>query len=191
MALPIFVFAIPWTAFSLFWEAMAFGIWINKSEQANGNIEQVLGIIFPLFGLPFVLIGLGMLSAPFILLARARKTVYAITDRRILIVTTGNKGRRKVESRSLKDIKPELARKENKDGSGSLFLGSGFDVEQPFAPNMKLRGFEQVPQVREVEAKLRRAMEDDRRRREVFGRDGDGSQEEIRPEPTQTPRSGA
>ncbi|MDX9689057.1 MAG: hypothetical protein EOM37_06645 [Proteobacteria bacterium] len=183
MALPIFVFAIPWTAFSLFWEAMALGIWLHKPEQAADDMQKVLGIVFPLFGLPFVLIGFGMLSAPFVLLARARKTVYAITDRRILIVTTGNKGRHKVESRALKDIRPELSRKENKDGAGSLFLGSAFDMEQPFAPNMKLRGFEQVRHVREVEAKLRRAIEDDQRRRKMFGRGEGLSQKEIKSEP--------
>lgn len=71
-ALPLYVFAVPWTAFSLFWE--------------GGVILQGDGAGMIVFGLPFVAIGLAMLSAPFWVLARAGRTAYAVTDRRAMLV---------------------------------------------------------------------------------------------------------
>jgi hypothetical protein len=49
-----FLFGIPWTAFALFWTAGAAGF---KFPVFNQGFD-----LFPLFGLPFILIGLGMLS---------------------------------------------------------------------------------------------------------------------------------
>ena len=43
---------------------------------------QLISICFPLFGLPFVLIGLGMLTAPHWAKRKALRTAYAVTDRR-------------------------------------------------------------------------------------------------------------
>jgi len=66
-------FAIPWTAFALFWMAMA--------SQASW--------LFAMFGLPFVLIGLVMLFGPWLgpRLQRSGVTlVYAVTERRALIL---------------------------------------------------------------------------------------------------------
>jgi len=51
----LFLFGIPWTAFALFWTAgAAFGT--SQAEESGPFI------LFPLFGLPFILIGFGMLS---------------------------------------------------------------------------------------------------------------------------------
>lgn len=73
-------FAI-WTGFSLFWEAMAIMAFLEGGMGSPG-------ICFPLFGLPFVAIGLYMLSGRFLLDAPARRrTYYALTDRRVVIVS--------------------------------------------------------------------------------------------------------
>ncbi len=50
--LPVLVFGVPWTAFSLFWVVMAIA----------ASPPGAMAIIFPLFGLPFVAIGAGMLG---------------------------------------------------------------------------------------------------------------------------------
>jgi hypothetical protein len=86
-ALPILLFAIPWTAFAVFWECGA--LWGTHQARDHGGIGMAVGIIFPLFGLPFVLIGLGMLSAPWWAARRARRTVYGVTSQRAFILDGG------------------------------------------------------------------------------------------------------
>src|SRR5512139_1652604 len=72
----LWLFFIPWTAFSLFWIAGASGF---RMPQFNSGWS-----LFPLFGLPFLLIGLGGLSSPLWLRLKARSTIYAITNRRAI-----------------------------------------------------------------------------------------------------------
>jgi len=86
----IWFFAIPWTAFALFWEAMALLPWMASTHTPLG-IQWSFGIIFPLFGLPFIGIGLGMLWMPFKARRKAAQTIYGLTDRRMLRVTAGTK----------------------------------------------------------------------------------------------------
>lgn len=86
----IWFFAVPWTAFALFWEAMAFLPWMASTHTPSG-IQWSFGIVFPLFGLPFIGIGLGMLWMPFKTRRKAAQTIYGLTDRRMLRVTAGTK----------------------------------------------------------------------------------------------------
>ena len=76
-------------------------------------------VAFPLFGVPFVTIGLAMLSAPLWAWRSARRTLYTVTDRRlILFESTGGRAIsvRSLEPRALRDVR----RTERPDGSGSL-----------------------------------------------------------------------
>ncbi len=86
----IWFFAVPWTAFALFWEAMALLPWLASTHTPLG-IQWSFGIIFPLFGLPFIGIGLTMLWMPFKARRRAAQTIFGLTDRRIVRVTAGTK----------------------------------------------------------------------------------------------------
>jgi hypothetical protein len=78
--IPFFVF---WTGFACFWELSVLAIFLSGGANVAGP-----GICMPLFGLPFVAIGLFMLGGRFVgdVLAR-RRTFYALTDRRVLLVT--------------------------------------------------------------------------------------------------------
>ncbi len=87
-AFAIWLFAVPWTAFALFWEAMAFLPWMASSHTPLG-IQWSFGIIFPLFGLPFIGVGLGMLWMPFKARRKAARTIFGLTDQRLLRVTAG------------------------------------------------------------------------------------------------------
>lgn len=110
----IWLFAVPWTAFSVFWMAMAS---LAASDGAGA------GAAFPLFGVPFVLIGLAMLSAPLWAWRAARRTLYAVTDRRaILFESSGGRAIsvRSLEPRALRNPR----RTERPDGSGSLVFAS-------------------------------------------------------------------
>jgi len=80
---PSDVFAIPfsllWGGFALFWEASALGLvrWDGDEGRAP--------LFFVLWGIPFVLIGLYLMVGRFFYKAwRKRRTLYAVTDRRVL-----------------------------------------------------------------------------------------------------------
>ena len=64
-SLAIWLFAIPWTAFSIGWEWAALGGWLS-GKPSPSSAHTLFGIVFPLFGLPFVLVGLGMMATPFL-----------------------------------------------------------------------------------------------------------------------------
>jgi len=88
-AFAIWLFAIPWTVFALFWEVMAsFLLWGGGTGTPDA-IMYSFGIVFPLFGLPFIAVGLYMLWMPIAAMRKARQTVFALTDRRVLRVTAG------------------------------------------------------------------------------------------------------
>lgn len=113
----IYLFAIPWTAFALFWTVMAMGATSTGWEDAGW-----LSFAFPLFGLPFILVGVGMLSAPFLPLFAAKKTLFAITDQRVIRIYLG----RKLVSRSLEAEQiGEIERSEGPDGVGTLKFAAG------------------------------------------------------------------
>lgn len=75
----IYLFAIPWTAFAVIWMALAF--WLTGGTRIG---DDPMAVLFPLFGLPFLMIGIGMLASPILRRISAKKTVYAVTDNRII-----------------------------------------------------------------------------------------------------------
>jgi len=79
------LFLIP---FSLFWGGFAF-IWEGSVLVAGANAANPIPIVFALFGIPFVLIGLYIIFGRFFYkVSKKKKTYYAITDKRILVLTT-------------------------------------------------------------------------------------------------------
>ena len=70
------LFAIPWTAFAIFWMSSAAGVTHQVDHPAAG--------IFPLFGLPFVAVGIGMFTAPLWMRRAALRSAYVITDQRAI-----------------------------------------------------------------------------------------------------------
>lgn len=112
----IYLFAIPWTAFSLFWMAMASGF------GSAGGGDGFLSMAFPLFGLPFVLIGLAMFASPLWPLFVAQKTIFAVTDKRVIRLRLGN-------SLKVEDVSPEqigrISKKELSDGTGTITIVTG------------------------------------------------------------------
>jgi hypothetical protein len=109
-----FVFAIPWTAFAVFWTCGAAGFKLPNFAEGINGVE-----LFPLFGIPFILIGLGMLSSPLWAYRTALKTVCVITDRRAITFDGG-------QSSTIHSYPPEklqdVYRKENTDGTGDVIL---------------------------------------------------------------------
>lgn len=111
-------FGIPWTLFAVFWTVMASGIGGAVSGGFSGRSVGP-GALFGLFGLPFIVIGIGLLTAPLWMARKAQRTVYAVTDKRAIILEGGFGG-----SFSVRSLAPPLladrARNQRADGSGDL-----------------------------------------------------------------------
>lgn len=112
----IWLFAIPWTLFSLFLEVMTFLPWFASSKTPAG-FQLTFGIVFPIFCLPFLLIGFWMLWQPIGAMRKARDTVYGLTNRRMIRIVIG---KNKVASSVLLDQIGPIERKEERDGWGHL-----------------------------------------------------------------------
>ncbi len=148
------LFAIPWTGFAIFWTAMAFA----GTRQATGDDAISIGFryFFPLWGVPFILIGLGMFSAPFWMARRLRRTVYAITDRRAIVFAPGSFGSLKVQSFTA-DALASMERVERPDGSGDLIFEQ-YTQRRGSSTHTVRHGFISVPRVRDVEDVLRKTL---------------------------------
>ncbi|MGD0261899.1 MAG: hypothetical protein ABSD29_19190 [Verrucomicrobiota bacterium] len=156
-AIPTVLFGIPWTAFAIFWTAMAAaGLWRKKSEGEFGWFR-----LFPLWGVPFILIGFGMLSSPFWARRQAKRTAYVLTDRRAIIISVG--WRSKV---SLRSFDPpalmDLRRTERADGSGDLVFTSDQHTGNRGRDYSTAVGFTAIKDVKEVEERVRRLVRQSR-----------------------------
>jgi hypothetical protein len=145
MALPAVLFAIPWTGFALFW------IWAaaRGSAHTSGPFQ-----LFPLFGVPFVGVGLGMFSSPFWAARAARRTVYVVTDRRALVIREGGRGGESVRSFAPEKL-ADLRREQLPDGSGNLVFGEDLDLGPRGRRIATSYGFMAVPDVRAAEEYVR------------------------------------
>jgi hypothetical protein len=121
----VWLFAIPWTVFALFWETMAFVPWISASKTPDWAAWS-FGVVFPIFGLPFVLVGFWMLWQPIRAMRQAGDTAYGLTDRRLLRVV--QKRDRKVDSVLLHQIGP-IDRREDRAGFGDLRIQTHSSVD--------------------------------------------------------------
>lgn len=107
-----YVFAVPWTAFALMWTVLAAGA-IGVSEIG------LVGIAFPLFGLPFIAVGCWMLARPFVPLWEKGRVLYVVTETRVLRLALG----RDLVVKTVPADRIGLAeRREAPDGSGTLSL---------------------------------------------------------------------
>jgi hypothetical protein len=124
----IWLIAVPWTAFALFW--IAFPMSALYETYTGINIGAPKGTptliiwIFAIFGVPFVLIGLGMLLAPFAAIRKGWRTLYVLTTKRLAVLEGGR-------TVSVVSIRPDeisgLSRKEGPDGRGTLIVHQGFE----------------------------------------------------------------
>jgi hypothetical protein len=148
-----FLFGIPWTAFAIFWTLAAAGqCEIPESSKGIVNIFRV----FPLFGIPFILIGLGLLSSPLWAYRKALKTVYVITDRRAITFDGGRSNTvRSYPPSKLRDI----YRKDNEDGTGDVIISVLNWRNSEDQPHIEELGFINIQDPRRVEDMLKRLAE--------------------------------
>ena len=84
------------------------------------------GIAFPLFGVPFILVGLWMLHKPFHIRREAASTIYGLTDRRLIRIILGKT--RKTDFVQLDHMGPVNCRTAA-DGWGTLSVQTGSHVD--------------------------------------------------------------
>jgi hypothetical protein len=139
-----FLFAIPWTAFALFWICGAAGF---KIPDFNEGFD-----VFPLFGVPFVLIGFAMLASPLWAHKKASRSVYVITNRRAIIMDGG-------WSTTIRSYTPDklqnIYRKERKDGSGDVIVDRCSFRDSDGDQHSRALGFLRIKHPKEIESRLK------------------------------------
>lgn len=146
-ALPAAVFGIPFAGFALFWMNMAYRGTHNLARAHNSFASGFS--VFPLFGVPFLLIGVGIVLAPLWAYLKGRNGVYAVTNRRVMIITG-------TTSRAVKSLMPndiaEVAHRERPDGSGDVLIRTNATTRTNNMTSQITVGLYGVPSVKEVAA---------------------------------------
>ena len=105
-------FSLMWGGFAIFWEVMA----ISTTAKAGS-----VGYIFPLFGIPFVCVGLYLIFGRFFVDAYLRdRTFYGVTNERIIIVS--GLFFRQIKSLQLRTL-TDVSLTERDDRSGTITFG--------------------------------------------------------------------
>lgn len=118
------IMGIPWTALTGgIFSVLVAAIFSGKPPlSAITGWHAVFAVIALVFTGAFVLVGLGMMAMPFIAWAKARRTVYIITDKRVVMLRHGR-------SRDVTTLPGghiiKTTRTERRDGSGTLRIVTG------------------------------------------------------------------
>ena len=147
-----FLFAIPWTGFVIFCVLGASGA----------------SIFFAMFGIPFLIVGFGMLSNPIWLWLSAKNTAYVITNKRAISITISFAPFGNMSSTTIRNYPPSelknIYRTERADGTGDVVMGT--EQKTKYVNNRRREATEEIvfmgirnPQ--EVENMLRKLAEDD------------------------------
>lgn len=123
-----------------------------NNVQGPRGLFGMQGILSELFFVPFILIGGGMLFSPIWFYLNAKRTVYGVTDKRVLIVRNGRT--RKVQSYGSADI-GNVERTERPDGSGDLAFARRSYRDSDGQQRSQATQFVGIPNVRSVEKLLR------------------------------------
>jgi len=111
-------FSLLWGGFAIFWELMA--LLMLLAPPTSGAPASVRWI-FPLWGIPFVAVGLYLIGGRFIFDKAAReKTRYAVTNQRVIIRSSVlSPTTKSLNLRTLSD----LSLTEQKEGRGTITFG--------------------------------------------------------------------
>lgn len=128
-------FSLFWLGFAIFWTVMA-------ARITDDSTPRAIQLIFPLFGVPFILIGLYLTVGRFWQDVRLRaQTYYGITSQRIILLHP-SKGVQSIDLKHISDFTVD----EGRNGEGTIW----------FTPQ-NIRKFDRIAGVRQVESILRNA----------------------------------
>lgn len=81
---PTSCMGVPFLAFSLFWTGMAF--YMTRQVPAGDDLGGIMRTVFPLFGVPFIVVGFGLCFGPSVIATAGLKNAeYLVTDKRVLV----------------------------------------------------------------------------------------------------------
>jgi hypothetical protein len=144
-ALPAALFGIPFAGFAFVSMSTAYR---NTHNLANHHNTIASGFsVFPLFALPFLLIGVGVILMPLWVYVKGRSGVYAVTNRRVMLISG-------TTSRSVKSIIPtdiaEVDHRERPDGTGDVLIRTNSVMRTNNGTTQMTVGLFGVPNVKEV-----------------------------------------
>ena len=147
-AIPILLFGVPWTI-------LAVNFMWNWGWRGTG-----MDFAAVVFNGAFVVVGMAMLLAPAWAYSKARRSVYAITNERVLMIEGGPSK----QVQSYREIGlGDIARKERADGSGDLSFAKKTTNDSDGHYQQSDIKFVGISRVRDVEQILRSAFCDDGR----------------------------
>jgi hypothetical protein len=143
-ALPVALFGIPFAAVAF---SMMSNAYRGTHNLANHHTTLASGFSVPLFGLPFLLIGVGITLSPLWVYLKGRSSVYAVTNRRVMLITG-------TSSRSVKSITPTdiagVNYRERPDGRGDVLIRTNSVMRTNNGATQITVGLYGVPNVKEV-----------------------------------------
>ena len=148
-------FSLLWGGFAFFWEYMAI------THVSNAPLP--FNIIFPLFGVPFVLVGLYFIFGRFLVDARSRaRTFYGVTSERIIIIS--GLFSRQIKSLQLRTL-TDVSLIHRTDGSGTITFGPTHPMiaffpagAWPGAGRFSPPSFESIERAKEIYDVIRNAQ---------------------------------
>lgn len=160
-----------WLAARSFWFATLFGaafagfavFWIFGAAGVSGGFSSANGSFswFPLFGVPFVLVGLAIMLSPLLAARAARHTAYALTSERAIVFKASVFGSFSVQSFNADEL-GDMTRRERRDGSGDLvfkeIVTEGRDSDGHRTTSTTRYGFLAIDSVHEVEKLVRATL---------------------------------
>lgn len=132
--------------------------WIHTTWSMVSDVPDAGGAwpLFPLFGVPFLAIGLVMLSAPLWSFARARDRVYGVTSGRLFVAGRNGAGVRSIARAEIAGVEAvEIA-----GGSGDVSF-SFRPATRPRFPKSQRLEFVGVRDAIHLEATIREQLEND------------------------------
>ena len=151
------VVGVFFTGFASLWLLITFGSGFLLVGAGGGmGFAGIPFFLFGMFGLLFLAIGVGLLTAPIWTRKLAKKAVYALTDRRAITWEPSLFGQRTVRSYNRAGL-GRITRQENADGSGSLIFLE-YTTSDSEGTTTHQRGFMYIDDVRVVEDLLRRTL---------------------------------
>ena len=148
LSIPRVLVGLAVTAFALFWIRMAMSI--------TAGIKEAPVDLFPLFGLIFVAIGLyNMGLHVFWDSFRRSRTVYVLTDRRAIVITSLPLQGRRLEDHGIGELTLDL----HGDGLGTVWFAERVSRHKRTTTRTPV-GFERIPDAPEVHRMMQQARQD-------------------------------
>jgi len=147
------VIGIVWTGFVLYWMAGAAGMVEGRPRQPNGWEQTLL----PLWGIPFFLIGFYLLTMPYWLARKARRTIYALTDRRAIVWEVASWGKTTVRSFTPDRLLSMTRRARGGGGRGDLIFEQFLERNGSGTTTIR-RGFMAIEHLKDADDLVRQTL---------------------------------